>query len=414
MTTLLIVIYVAFISLGLPDSVLGSAWPIMQGELSAPLPLAGYISMVTAAGTIVSSLCSNLLIARFGVGKVTAVSVLMTAAGLLGIALTPNAWAIFLFAIPLGLGGGSVDAVLNNVIALHYAARHMSWLHCFWGVGATAGPMILSFQLARNAGWRGAYGVISGIQFVLAIALFFALPLWKRLELVERDEGEKTYLSNRDALKLPLIKPALLGFTFFCAVETTCGLWASSYLHGVRGLSIEDAALGASMFYGAITLGRFICGFITLKLSSRMLIRLGQCVCLAGAALIALPLPAGCSLLGVGVVGLGTSPIYPSMLHETPARFGAKNSQAVVGLQMAFAYIGSTLMAPLFGQVADLTTLKLYPFFLIVCTLVMLIASEYVAKKVAARRFRAFVPDFPKESPVFSISGSDKFSSYLR
>ena len=386
MTTLLVLIYIAFISLGLPDSVLGSAWPVMQAELGAPLSLAGYISMVVSAGTVVSSLASNRLITRFGVGRVTAVSVLMTAAGLLGISLAPGAWMLFLCAIPLGLGAGSVDAALNNFVALHYAARHMSWLHCFWGVGATAGPMILSLQLSRGASWRSAYGLISGIQFALALALFLTLPVWRRAKAPAAESGEEQrYLTNREALRLPLVKTALVGFVFFCAVETTSGLWASTYLHQARGLSASEAAMGASMFYGAITLGRLITGFAASRISPARLIRIGQCVCLAGAAMVALPAPSAVGMLGIAVIGLGTSPIYPNMLHETPRRFGARNSQAIVGLEMAFAYIGSTLIPPLFGSLASATTLHLYPWFLAACTLVMLAASETVARRTRDR-----------------------------
>lgn len=386
MTTLLVLIYIAFISLGLPDSVLGSAWPVMQAELGAPLSLAGYISMVVSAGTVVSSLASNRLITRFGVGKVTAVSVLMTAAGLLGISLVPGAWMLFLCAIPLGLGAGSVDAALNNFVALHYAARHMSWLHCFWGVGATAGPMILSLQLSHGASWRSAYGLISGIQFALALALFLTLPVWRRAKAPAAESGEEQrYLTNREALRLPLVKTALVGFVFFCAVETTSGLWASTYLHQARGLSASEAAMGASMFYGAITAGRLITGFAASRISPARLIRIGQCVCLAGAAMVALPAPSAVGMLGIAVIGLGTSPIYPNMLHETPRRFGARNSQAIVGLEMAFAYIGSTLIPPLFGSLASATTLHLYPWFLAACTLVMLAASETVARRTRDR-----------------------------
>lgn len=386
MTTLLVLIYIAFISLGLPDSVLGSAWPVMQAELGAPLSLAGYISMVVSAGTVVSSLASNRLITRFGVGRVTAVSVLMTAAGLLGISLAPGAWMLFLCAIPLGLGAGSVDAALNNFVALHYAARHMSWLHCFWGVGATAGPMILSLQLSHGASWRSAYGLISGIQFALALALFLTLPVWRRAKAPAAESGEEQrYLTNREALRLPLVKTALVGFVFFCAVETTSGLWASTYLHQARGLSASEAAMGASMFYGAITAGRLVAGFAASRLSPARLIRIGQCVCLVGAAMVALPAPSIVGMLGIAVIGLGTSPIYPNMLHETPRRFGARNSQAIVGLEMAFAYIGSTLIPPLFGSLASATTLHLYPWFLAACTLVMLAASETVARRTRDR-----------------------------
>ncbi len=292
---------------------------------------------------------------------------------------------LFVLAVPLGLGAGSVDAALNNFVALHYAARHMSWLHCFWGIGATAGPMILSFELARGASWRGAYGLISGIQFALALVLFLTLPLWRRARPQQSASESEAFVSNRSALKLPFVRTALVGFVFFCAVETTSGLWASTYLHQARGMSAADAAMGASMFYGAITLGRLLTGFVANRLSGAKLIRIGQCVCLAGAAVVALPVPPAVAMLGIAVIGLGTSPIYPSMLHETPRRFGAENSQAVVGLQMAFAYIGSTLVPPLFGSLASATTLQLYPWFLAACTLVMLAASETVARRTNTR-----------------------------
>ena len=310
----------------------------------------------------------------------------MTAAGLLGISLVPGAWMLFLCAIPLGLGAGSVDAALNNFVALHYAARHMSWLHCFWGVGATAGPMILSLQLSHGASWRSAYGLISGIQFALALALFLTLSVWRHAKAPAAESGEEQrYLTNREALRLPLVKTALVGFVFFCAVETTSGLWASTYLHQARGLSASEAAMGASMFYGAITAGRLITGFAASRISPARLIRIGQCVCLAGAAMVALPAPSAVGMLGIAVIGLGTSPIYPNMLHETPRRFGARNSQAIVGLEMAFAYIGSTLIPPLFGSLASATTLHLYPWFLAACTLVMLAASETVARRTRDR-----------------------------
>ncbi len=389
MTSLLVIIYAAFISLGLPDSVLGSAWPSIRTEMGAPLALAGYISMTVQAGTIVSSLMSNRLIARFGVGRVTFVSVLMTAAGLLGMAFEPNVWFMFLCAIPLGLGGGSVDAAINNFVALHYAAKHMSWLHCFWGIGATAGPLILSFRLAGGASWRSADGIISAIQVALVIILFFSLPLWKRAEKPANQDqkGEKqVYITNREALRLPLAKPVLLGFTLFCAVETTCGLWASSYLHEARGLTADQASMGASAFYAAITIGRLISGFATAKISGEKLIRIGQCVCIAGAILMMLPLPSTFALIGVFLIGLGTAPIYPNMLHLTPRRFGEQYSQAITGLEMSFAYVGSTLLTPLFGQIASLTKMNIYPCFLLFYTILMMTACEYTAKKLSGQK----------------------------
>ena len=383
---LLAIIYLAFISLGLPDALLGAAWPSMYLQFGVPVSYAGAVSMIIAAGTVISSLMSDRLTRRLGAGRVTAFSVLMTAAALFGFSVSRSFWVLCCWAVPYGIGAGCVDAALNNFVALHYKSRHMSWLHCFWGVGATAGPMILSLQLSHGASWRSAYGLISGIQFALALALFLTLSVWRHAKAPAAESGEEQrYLTNREALRLPLVKTALVGFVFFCAVETTSGLWASTYLHQARGLSASEAAMGASMFYGAITLGRLITGFAASRISPARLIRIGQCVCLAGAAMVALPAPSAVGMLGIAVIGLGTSPIYPNMLHETPRRFGARNSQAIVGLEMAFAYIGSTLIPPLFGSLASATTLHLYPWFLAACTLVMLAASETVARRTRDR-----------------------------
>lgn len=387
MTTLLIIIYIAFISLGLPDSVLGSAWPLIRAELNAPLPLAGYIAMVVSVGTVVSSLMSNRMIIRFGVGKVTAVSVLMTAAALLGFSVVPEAWMMFILAVPLGLGAGSVDSALNNFVALHYSARHMSWLHCFWGLGATAGPIILTAQLAAGNGWRGGYIVIGVLQAILTIALFVTLPLWSKAQnpAVEEETDEQIYISNREVLKLPGIGMALIAFIFFCAVEGTGGLWAASYVNAVKGMGAASAARASTMFYGAITLGRLISGFIAGKVTDAQLIRWGQILCVFGALAIILSPNAEAAIWGIALVGFGTSPIYPSMIHETPRRFGAMNSQAVIGLEMAFAYIGSVCLPPLFGQLAKWFSPVLYPWYLLVCTLIMLICSEGVQMRLRKR-----------------------------
>lgn len=382
MTALLVIIYVAFISLGLPDSILGSAWPVLQADLCAPFSLAGYIAMTVSAGTIFSSLLSNRLISRFGTGRVTAVSVLMTAAALLGYSTAPNLWMLFLFAVPLGLGAGSVDAALNNFIALHYEARHMNWLHCFWGVGATAGPMIMAFQISEGSGWRTGYLILSLIQFTLTALLFFTLPLWKKAKSAKGDErAQEAYISNRQALRIPGILLALTAFLFFCATESTTGLWGASYLNAARGVSPADAAIASSLFYGAITVGRLLSGFLSAKIPSPLLIRIGQLVCMVGTVCIILPLPAWAAIGGITLIGLGTAPIFPSMLHETPNRFGADNSQAVVGLQMASAYLGSTLFPPLFGSLASVFSTALYPYFLLYCILVMFLCSELVQRR---------------------------------
>lgn len=384
MTALLVIIYISFISLGLPDSLLGSAWPIMQTDLSSTFSIAGYISMTVCVGTVISSLLSNRLAARFGTGRVTLISVAMTSLALVGYSFAPNALMLFIMAIPLGLGAGSVDSVLNNFVALYYEPKHMSWLHCFWGIGATAGPAIMSLFLLSEGGWRKGYIVISMIQFILALILLAALPLWQKHsenEIVE-DQSKESVISNREAFRIPYVKLALVSFVFFCALELTTGLWSSSYLVTVKGLSASDAARWAAYFYAAITVGRFVSGFLSIKISGAYLIKVGQLICIAGTVMLMLPLPVYFSMVGIVLLGLGTAPIFPSMLHETPNRFGAAASGAIIGLQMAFGYIGSTIFPPLFGTIASVTSLKLFPYFLLICTLILFISSELLQKKI--------------------------------
>ena len=384
MTALLVIIYISVISLGLPDSLLGSAWPIMQGDLSASFSYAGYIAMLTSAGTIISSLFSNRMIARYGTGKVTMVSVLMTAVALFGISAAPSVWVMFIMAVPLGLGAGSVDAGLNNFVALHYKAKHMSWLHCFWGIGATAGPMIMSLFLLRQGGWRMGYLTIALIQTILVITLFVALPLWKKTGDVNTESQQQTkVMTNREAIKVPLVKLALVSFFFYCAVELTVGLWCSSYLVSYRSFTAADAARTVSMFYAGITVGRLLAGFAAMKIPSKVMVRLGQIVCILGAVLLIVPFGSIACVVGTALLGLGCAPIFPSMLHETPTRFGAQNSQAIMGLQMAFAYIGNTVVPPLFGVVASATNIVIFPYFVMVCILMMFGASELIELRLA-------------------------------
>ena len=378
-TLILIIIYLAFISLGLPDSLLGSAWPVMQTDLSVGFSSAGIISMIISGGTIISSLLSGKLINRFGTGKVTFVSVTMTAIALLGFSAAPSFIWLCIMSIPLGLGAGSVDAALNNFVALHYKAKHMSWLHCFWGIGATSGPIIMSLFIAKNSGWRKGYFTISLIQFSLVFLLFITLPLWKRFEKNDEDASvdEEKNTEKISPLKIPGVKLALVSFVCYCAAEATAGLWGSSYLVN-KGLSPDDAAIGISLFYGGITLGRFLSGFLTMKLNNCMLIRLGQVICIIGAVCLLLPLPTYFSLVGLILVGLGCAPIYPCMLHETPTRFGTSASQSIIGLQMAFAYMGSTFMPPILGFIASKTSIMIFPYFLLCYMLIMLIGSEKI------------------------------------
>ena len=383
-TILLIIIYISFISLGLPDALLGSAWPSMYGGLHVPMSFAGIISMIIAGGTIISSLFSDRLIKKLGTGKVTTLSVCMTAVALFGFSISNSFVMLCLWAIPYGLGAGSVDAALNNFVALHYKAKHMSWLHCFWGIGATLGPYIMGFCLTRGMLWNAGYRFIFIIQICLTAILIFSMPLWKK-NSTETDEKQKTAksLSIKELVKLPGAKSVLVAFFSYCALETTTGLWGSSYMVMERGISANEAAMWISLFYLGITVGRFLCGFITMKIGDKNMIRIGQGIAVLG--IIALLLPLGKSTLCTGfvLIGMGCAPIYPSLLHATPDNFGKDLSQAIMGMQMACAYIGSTFMPPLFGVIAEHISIKLYPFYLIIFVLLMICMVENLNKTKA-------------------------------
>ncbi len=381
MVTLLVVIYLAFISLGLPDSLLGSTWPAMRLDINAPLSMAGILSMFISGCTIVSSLNSARMIRRFKTSKITLVSVFLTAAALMGYSFAPSTIWLFILAIPLGLGAGAIDSGLNNFVALHYEARHMSWLHCFWGIGATTGPVIISFFLNQNNNWRGGYRTISIIQFVLVIVMFFALPKWKIAEgeITEDEKKEQKLMTNGDALKLRGAKWAVLTFVCYCSVEMTTGLWSSTFLTENRGLSAATAAAFVSLYYGGITAGRALCGFLTMKFNSNQLILSGCALSSIGIILYMLPLPAVCSAAALIMIGVGFAPIFPNMLQETPVRFGKKASQTMMGLQMGCAYIGSTFMPLVFGFLADKIGSFLLPYFLISVTALMIVCCARVA-----------------------------------
>lgn len=381
---LLAIIYLAFISLGLPDSLLGSAWPVMQHELSVPLSYAGILSMVISAGTIVSSLLADRVIRRFGTGLVTAVSTLLTAGALFGFSVAGSFWVLCIIAVPYGLGAGAIDAALNNYVALHYSSRHMSWLHAFWGVGVTISPYIMSFCLGRQLGWESGYMSVSAIQFVLALLLFFSLPLWKkREEQSQVQEATPRVLSIAQALRLKGAPFVLIAFFAFCALETTAGLWASSYMVEHKNVDAQTAARFASLFYIGETVGRFLNGIIADRFGDRRMVRAGSVIMIAGVIMIALPLNTDIvSLCGLVVIGLGAAPVYPCIIHSTPANFGKENSQSLVGIQMACAYIGSTFMPPLFGLLAQYADIAFYPAFLGIFALLMLLMTELLNRAV--------------------------------
>ena len=381
---LLPIIYVAFISLGLPDSLLGSAWPSMYPQLGVPVSYAGIISMIISLGTIISSLNSDHLTRALGTGKVTAISVGMTAAALFGFSMSGQFWMLCLWAIPYGLGAGSVDAALNNYVALHYESRHMSWLHCMWGIGTMISPMVMGAALAGGMLWTSGYRYIALFQILLTTVLFVSLPLWqKRTVGTSGEEAAPTALTFGQVLHLPGAKEVMLCFFCYCALETTAGLWASSYLTLSRGVPAGTAASFASLFYIGITAGRAACGFLTLKFNDVQMIRMGQGILAVGVLALLVPGPQVLALAGLVLVGLGCAPIYPSIIHSTPDHFGTERSQAVIGIQMASAYVGNLAMPPLFGLLANNITPALFPFYLLVLLLLMVFMHEQLVRKTS-------------------------------
>lgn len=375
---LLAVIYLAFISLGLPDALLGAAWPTMSHDIGAQISWAGGISMVISAGTIISALLSNKLTCKFGPGKVTLISVALTALALLGFSFAPNYLVLIFLAIPYGLGAGGVDAALNNYVAVHYESWHMSWLHCMWGIGASAGPYIMGFALSHGQRWTAGYQYIAVMQIALTLVLLMSLPLWKNNKknelnkIVESKTKSFEKVSYAGILRIPGAKNILIMFFCYCALEQTAGLWASSYmvLHG--GVSRIVAAGWASLFYVGITVGRFVSGFLTMRFNDATMIRIGQCVMLMGILVLLLPLPNHIELVtGFIIIGLGCAPVYPCIIHSTPHYFGADKSQAIVGMQMASAYIGSMVIPAIFGIVAQNVSMMLLPAYLLILLAVM-------------------------------------------
>ena len=381
---LLALIYVCFISLGLPDSLLGSAWPVLHREFSVPVSFAGIVSATICAGTILSSLFSDKLLRKFGAGKMTAVSIALTAMGLFGFSGSDRFWMLMLWAIPYGLGAGGVDAVLNNYVALHYKPQHMSWLHCMWGVGASISPYIMSFSLMRFDSWNNGYLFVAVIQAVLSAGIFLSIPLWKKGMQAEEDGGEETLpaaLSFREIFAIKGAIPCFVTFFCYCSLELTTSLWASSYLVTKWSFSPEAAASFASMFYIGVTFGRFINGFFAMRFSDRFLIRVGCAMIVVGIGLLCLPFDAAFALVGFAIIGLGCAPIYPCIIHMTPDVFGKDKSQAMIGIQMAFAYTGFLVMPPLFGVIAEHISISLLPLFQGFLWLVMLWMHETVVRK---------------------------------
>ena len=381
---LLVIIYLSFISLGLPDGLLGAAWPTVYQELAVPVSYAGIIAMIISAGTIISSLMSDRLTYKLGTGKVTAISVMMTAAALLGFSTCNAFWMLCLWAIPYGLGAGSVDASLNNYVALHYESRHMSWLHCMWGVGAAVGPYIMGYVLSVGKHWTLGYRGVGIIQIVLTVILFLSLPLWKERKdsnAVQQETNAKP-LTLFQIFKIPGAKEVMITFFCYCALEQTTALWASSYLTLHKGVPTETAATFASIFFIGITAGRLLNGFLTIKFNDRQLIRGGEFIIFTGIVAMLLPVGKTVSLIGFILIGLGCAPIYPCIIHSTPENFGEDRSQALIGVQMASAYIGIFLMPPLFGLIANHINVALLPEYILIILILMACMHERMLRKV--------------------------------
>lgn len=377
---LLAIIYLAFISLGLPDALLGSAWPMMYQEFSVPISYAGIISAIISIGTVISSLNSDRLTRNLGAGKVTAISVLITAVSIFGFSFSHSFLPLVFWAIPYGLGAGSVDAALNNYVALHYKSRHMSWLHAMWGIGAASGPYIMGYAISSGGGWTSGYRYIAILQTVLTAILFISLPAWKG-KRNETKEEKGNALSLKEIVKIKGAKEIMISFFCYCAIEQTSGLWASSYLVLYKGFNAESAAAFASMFFIGITAGRIISGFLTIKLNDDSMIRLGSALIGTGIILLFLPGMKEIALLAFILIGLGCAPIYPSIIHSTPVHFGPERSQAIIGVEMASAYIGNCLMPPFFGILANHISIALLPVYLLIILALMVIMHERLVRK---------------------------------
>ena len=375
---LLALIYVSFVSLGLPDALLGAAWPVMHMEFGVSLSMAGLLALTVSMGTVISSLLSDRLTCWLGAGKVTALSVGLTALALFGFSASSEYWHLLIWAIPYGLGAGSVDASLNNYVAVHYASRHMSWLHCMWGLGASLGPYVMGQALTGGLRWNTGYRYIAVFQMCLAAVLFLSLPIWKKRNQVTAGEnGElRTPLSLRQILSISGAKEIMIAFFCYCAAEQTAILWGSTYLVRRWGMAEETAAGFGSLFLIGITLGRALNGFLTYTLSDKTLIRLGQGIMLLGTVVMVIPMGAYGALAGLLLIGLGCAPIYPCVIHSTPEHFGEENSQAIIGVQMAAAYLGVCLMPLLFGLIANHISVSLLPVYLALITVLMLFLCE--------------------------------------
>lgn len=382
---LLAIIYLAFISLGLPDALLGSAWPMMYQEFDVPVSYMGFISFIIAMGTVISSLVSDRISRRFTSVQITIGSTALTAIAILGFSISSQYWMLLLWAIPYGIGAGSVDACLNNYVAIHYASRHMSWLHCMWGVGATIGPYVMGYALTGGQTWNSGYRYVGLIQLAITAIIIFSIPLWKAGNGANETENRGRALSLKEIVGIPGTKSVMTIFFCYCAIEQTAGLWASSYLVLYKGIAEETAARFAALFYIGVTVGRGLCGFMTFKFSDRSMVRIGVSTILLGIIAMVLPLGDVMALAGLVMIGLGCAPVYPCLIHSTPTHFGVERSQAIIGIQMASSYVGTSLMPLLFGAIANHISVTLFPLYLLLILVLMGVMHENLFKATKAK-----------------------------
>ncbi|MBN2738507.1 MAG: MFS transporter [Spirochaetales bacterium] len=385
MIILLIVIYLAFISLGLPDSILGTALPGLLGEYSLPLSAGSLLSTVIMSSTVISSFLCVHVIKRLGTGLSVFISCLMTGGAMLGFSFSHSFYWLIALGVPLGLGGGTVDAALNNFVARHYKAHHMNWLHSFWGVGATLGPVIMSISLASTNSWRSGYSSISIIQLGLGIILLLSLPLWSKVHKNSQSQNrnEETSSSNKkeSPFKIKGVFYALFIMMLYCTIEASIGLWGSSFLLGARNFTVENSASFIAFYFGGITAGRFLSGFMAFKFNNNQLIRLGLIIVITGIiGLIFFDNPVSTGIFIV-VTGFGLAPIFPSMIHETPRRFGETHSQALIGYQMGFAYIGTAFLSPAIGVILQIWDVLYFPYILLFLAIILSVLSEILNRK---------------------------------
>jgi len=381
-TLLLIIIYLAFIGLGLPDSLFGTAWPAIYTELNLPLSYGSAITITCSLCTTLSSLFSVHLIRKFGTNKVTAFCTALTAIALFGFSFADSFLMLCLLSIPLGLGAGAIDNGLNAYVSLHYSATQMSFLHSCYGVGVTISPYILSQIISGDAGWRGGYRIAFFIQLFITLVTFLSIPVWGKIhgKPEAKEERKPKVLSFKELLALPGIKAVWCIFLCSCTIEFICGAWGSTFLVEYKGLPIDKAAGMVVFYYLGMTLGRFFSGILATRLSCWQIIKIGECVIAAAVLVLLLPLPTIFAAVGLFLVGLGNGPLYPNFSYLTPSNFGEENAEAVMGTEQVCAYIGCTGVPAVFGILAQVFGLWLFPVFLLVFFVPLVIATTSIMK----------------------------------